>query len=43
VEVPEGTGSVEEVESIMARMPPWAHDWPIRAAGGWRGRRYRKG
>lgn len=42
-EIPIGTGSVEEFERIMAIMPPWAHDWPIRAAGGWRGRRYRKG
>jgi len=43
VEVPHGVGSLEEVERIMAIMPPWAHDWPIRASGGWRGRRYRKG
>lgn len=43
VEVPEGFGSLEEVESIMSTMPPWAHDWPVRASGGWRGRRYRKG
>lgn len=47
VEVPAGTGSIEEVERIMGTMPPWAHDavgpWPIHAAGGWRGRRYRKG
>ncbi len=42
VEVPEGFGSIEEVERIMASMPAWAHDWPIKAAGGWRGRRYRK-
>lgn len=41
-EVPEGFGSVEEFERIMATMPPWAHDWPIRATGGWRGKRYRK-
>jgi DNA polymerase len=47
-EVPAGTGSIEEMERIMATMPPWAHDaagvpWPIHAAGGWRGIRYRKG
>jgi len=42
-EVPQGFGSIEEYERIMATMPPWAHDWPIRASGGWRGKRYRKG
>lgn len=42
-EVDKGTGSIEEFERIMAIMPPWASDWPIRAAGGWRGLRYRKG
>lgn len=42
-EVPAGSGSIEEFERIMSTMPPWAADWPIRAAGGWRGRRYRKG
>lgn len=42
-EVPLGTGSVEEFERIMSTMPPWAEGWPIRANGGWRGKRYRKG
>lgn len=46
VEVPHDFGSVEEVERIMGTMPGWAtykgKPWPIRAAGGWRGRRYRK-
>ncbi len=42
-EIPAGTGSIEDFERIMSTMPPWAHDWPIRANGGWRGRRYRKG
>jgi len=42
VEVPHGLGSVEEVERIMSTMPAWCADWPVRASGGWRGRRYRK-
>lgn len=45
-EVPHGWGSVEELERIMCAMPDWAQykgrPWPIKAAGGWRGRRYRK-
>lgn len=42
-EVPEAWGSIEEFESIMNTMPAWAEGWPIRASGGWRGKRYRKG
>lgn len=47
-EVPQGTGSVEELEEIMARTLPWMRlpdgtPWPVRADGGWRGYRYRKG
>jgi DNA polymerase len=41
-EVPEGFGSVEEFERIMMAREPWFADWPIKAAGGWRGKRYRK-
>lgn len=46
-EVPIGWGSIEEFERIMGTLPPWARlpngePWPIRAAGGWRGKRYRK-
>lgn len=42
-EVPIGWGSLEEFERIMGTMPPWAEGWPVRASGGWRGYRYRKG
>ena len=42
-EVPHGFGSVAEYERIMCDVPLWAVGWPIRADGGWRGKRYRKG
>lgn len=42
-EVDKDFGSIEEFEEIMSTMPAWASDWPIKAAGGWRGLRYRKG
>jgi DNA polymerase len=42
VEVPEGWGSVEEMERIMAERPAWAADWPIAVDGGYRAKRYRK-
>jgi DNA polymerase len=41
-EVPENYGSIDEFEAIMMDLPEWAKGWPIRAAGGWRGFRYRK-
>lgn len=41
-EIPHDFGSIEEFEKIMATPPAWCADWPIRAAGGWRGKRYRK-
>lgn len=34
---------IARVESIMSTVPWWAAGWPVRASGGWRGRRYRKG
>lgn len=41
-EVDQDFGSLEEFENLMATMPPWAEGWPIRATGGWRGKRNRK-
>lgn len=42
-EIPLGTGSIEEFERLMLPTEPQYAGWPIRAAGGWRGKRYRKG
>lgn len=46
LEVPQGTATVADLEAIMGTMPAWAtyggKPWPIRAAGGWAGKRYRK-
>ena len=41
-EVPEGTGTIEEYEAILGDLPEWCAHWPVKAAGGWRGKRYRK-
>jgi len=41
-EVPVGGGCIDEFEKIMGNMPAWANGWPIKAVGGWRGKRYRK-
>lgn len=40
-EVPEGWGSVADMERIMSERPAWAAWWPIQAAG-WRDDRYQK-
>lgn len=42
-EIPEGFGSIEEFERLCTIPPAWAADWPIRAPGGYRAKRYRKG
>ena len=41
-EVPENFGSVAEFEQIMSKLPDWAATWPVKANGGWRGKRYTK-
>lgn len=51
-EIPEGrvddvfgqteTELIDEFESLMSEVPPWAKGFPIGASGGWIGRRYRK-
>lgn len=41
-EVDEQFGSISEFELIMSANPYWCANWPIKAAGGWRGKRYFK-
>jgi DNA polymerase len=41
-EVPIESASIERFEAEMNRLPSWAAGWPIKAAGGWIGHRYRK-
>lgn len=41
-EVSENFGTVDEMQTIMSIMPSWAHDWPVKASGGWRAKRYSK-
>jgi DNA polymerase len=42
VEMEEGKGTIQEVETIMSTMPEWAKGWPVKAKGGWRAKRYNK-
>lgn len=41
-EVWPGQITIEQYEALMSEMPSWAADWPVRASGGWMGKRYRK-
>jgi len=41
-EIPKNTFSIQQFESIMNQMPPWALDWPIKASNGWKALRYNK-
>lgn len=41
-EVPIGSVSIEEYEEEMMRPLGFTRTWPVKAKGGWRGRRYRK-
>jgi DNA polymerase len=40
-EMPNGVGSLEEMEAIMVDVPEWAKAWPIKVDG-WEGPRYGK-
>lgn len=42
-EVPKGRGDIVQLEGYMTTPEPWDWGWPLKAAGGWLGDRYRKG
>lgn len=45
VEVPEShaaTLDTHMLEALMMDTPAWAKEWPVRAAGGWSGKRFQK-
>lgn len=41
-EIPKDFGDIKEFEKLMMVKESWFSDWPIKASGGWRGKRYRK-
>lgn len=41
-EAPEGMANLAEFERLMSTLPAWAAGWPVKAKGGWVGKRYRK-
>jgi DNA polymerase len=43
IEVPRGTADLPGYEATLGDLPAWAAGWPVIAAGGWVGHRYRKG
>ncbi len=41
-EVRAGSGDIEQIERLMTEPLDWCREYPVKADGGWVGRRYRK-